>query len=97
MVMMAHYVAVLPSREKLEGLTHDWRSQVANFAACSFAQRCGPPDGLAKRPSRKLDWGTWAYEVSEGDLTDLLAPDAIAALPRLGAGERRIALWVECY
>jgi len=96
MVMMVHYIGILPMGVEAASLDEHWRSHVRATQETKFRHWTGAPSWLDERPHKQLDWGTVLYEVTPDDLA-ALSGQANFRLPPLGEGERYAAVWVECY
>ncbi len=95
MVMMVRFVAALPSGMSVEDLDENWAHQLPNRVECTLDGRCSPPATLDGRRQCRLDWGTIACELSDGDL-ELIAPaEDLKKVPPLRHGEKYVGLWVE--
>ena len=96
MVMMVHYVGVLPAHIEPKHLGAQWRSHLKDVQERRFKYWIGAPQWLDARPHKQLDWGTILYEVTTDDVMALTGRDDFT-LPSLDDGERYAAVWVECY
>ena len=96
MVMMVHYIGILPAQIESATLDDQWRTHVKAVEELKFRHWIGAPEWLDERPHKRLDWGTVLYEVTAEDLADLTGQEDLR-LPPLREGERYAAVWVECY
>jgi len=96
MVMMVHYVGILPAQIDSGALDDRWRSHVDAVQELRFRYWISAPEWLNGRPHKQLDWGTVLYEVTAEDLAALTGQENLS-LPPLREGERYAAVWVECY
>lgn len=95
MTAMCHYLAVLPAGQSVYDLTSNWRSEVKRYVECTYKDWLCAPNHLEQHENKKLEWGTWAYEVEDGDLASLLREGVRKSFLKRKDSEKLVAIWYE--